>query len=85
MRPKINWRSPKTWAVIVGLNVLLSPTFWALIIATFHSIGHARPGERDYITWTPAVFVQRAVPIVCGHVVRTPFRSVRIVCTTQEP
>jgi hypothetical protein len=28
---KINWRSPKTWLVVVAMNVLLSPTFWAAV------------------------------------------------------
>lgn len=38
MNRRINWRSPKTWAVIVGLNIVCSPTVWAMTIALFNHL-----------------------------------------------
>lgn len=34
---RINWRSPKTWAIFVALNLVLSPTVWIATLAWLHS------------------------------------------------
>lgn len=38
MIKRINWRSPKTWLVIVALNVVCSPTVWVLAIGSVRSV-----------------------------------------------